>query len=84
MNMNLLKESTLKIILIWPKKYALEKAINESKGEIILATDADCRVSNNWAISMAGLVNDTHKVVIGYSKVSGQDNLIHEIQKIDF
>ena len=67
-----------------PKKYALEKAINESKGEIILATDADCRVSNNWAISMAGLVNDTHKVVIGYSKVSGQDNLIHEIQKIDF
>ncbi len=67
-----------------PKKYALEKAINESKGEIILATDADCRVSNNWATSMAGLVNDTHKIVIGYSKVLGQDSLIHEIQKIDF
>ena len=67
-----------------PKKYALEKAINKSKGQIILTTDADCRVSNNWAKSMASLVNDTQKVVIGYSEVSGQNNIIHEIQKIDF
>ena len=67
-----------------PKKYALEKAINKSKGEIILATDADCRVSNNWVTSMAGLVDDTHKVVIGYSKISGQKNIINEVQKIDF
>ncbi len=67
-----------------PKKYALEKAINESNGEIILATDADCRVSNNWVISMASLVNQTNKVVIGYSEVSGKNNLINEIQKIDF
>ena len=66
------------------KKYALEKAINKSKGEIILATDADCRVSNNWVTSMAGLVYNTHKVVIGYSKIAGQNNIIHEIQKIDF
>ena len=67
-----------------PKKYALENAINKSKGEIILATDADCRVSSDWATSMASLVNQTNKVVIGYSKISGQNSLIHEIQKIDF
>ena len=67
-----------------PKKYALENAIKKSKGEIILATDADCRVSNDWATSMASLVNQTNKVVIGYSKISGQNSLIHEIQKIDF
>ena len=66
------------------KKYALENAIKKSKGEIILATDADCRVSNDWATSMASLVNQTNKVVIGYSKISGQNSLIHEIQKIDF
>ena len=66
------------------KKYALEKAIKESNGEIILATDADCRVSNNWVVSMANLVNQTNKVVIGYSKISGKSNLINEIQKIDF
>ena len=40
------------------KKYALELAIKDSKGEIILATDADCRVPKNWAISMANLVED--------------------------
>ena len=67
-----------------PKKYALENAINRSKGEIILATDADCRVSSDWATSMASLVNQTDKVIIGYSEVSVQDSLIHEIQKIDF
>ena len=67
-----------------PKKYALENAIKKSKGEIILATDADCRVSSDWATSMASLVNQTNKVVIGYSKISGQNSLIHEIQKIDF
>ena len=62
-----------------PKKYALENAINKSKGEIILATDADCRVKSDWATSMASLVNQTDKVVIGYSKISGQNSLIHEI-----
>jgi len=67
-----------------PKKYALENAINKSKGEIILATDADCRVSSNWATSMASLVYQADKVVIGYSRISGQNSLIHEIQKIDF
>ena len=67
-----------------PKKYALESAINESKGEIILATDADCRVASDWATSMASLVSQTDKVVIGYSRISGQNSLIHEIQQIDF
>ena len=66
------------------KKYALEQAIKDSKGEIILATDADCRVSKHWAISMANLVNKTNKVVIGYSKIKSKTTLINEIQKIDF
>ena len=67
-----------------PKKYALESAINESKGEIILATDADCRVTSDWATSMASLVSQTDKVVIGYSRIWGQNSLIHKIQQIDF
>ena len=67
-----------------PKKYALENAINKSKGEIILATDADCRVASDWATSMASLVSQTGKVVIGYSRISEQNSLIHEIQQIDF
>ena len=60
-----------------PKKHALEKAINSSRGEIILSTDADCRVTNSWAQSMAALVNNTDKVVIGYSEVSEGNSFIH-------
>ena len=66
------------------KKYALEQAINKSNGEIILATDADCRVPKNWVTSMANLVNEADRVVIGYSKIESKNRLINEIQKIDF
>ena len=66
------------------KKYALQKAIDKSNGEIILATDADCRVPKTWATSMAKLVIKEDKVIIGYSKIKSENNLINEIQKIDF
>ena len=35
-----------------PKKHALHQGINISKGEIIISTDADCRVGENWILSM--------------------------------
>ncbi len=35
-----------------PKKYAITKAINYSKGEIILLTDADCRLNDLWISTM--------------------------------
>ena len=35
-----------------PKKYAIDLGIKESKGEIIIATDADCRVGSLWIASM--------------------------------
>ena len=66
------------------KKYALQKAIDKSNGEIILATDADCRVPKTWATSMAELVIKENKVIIGYSKIESKKNLFNEIQKIDF
>ena len=66
------------------KKYALEKAIDKSNGEIILATDADCRVPKTWVTSMAKLVIKENKVIIGYSKIKSENKLINEIQKIDF
>ena len=51
---------------ISPKKYALTKAIDSSNGEIIIATDADCRVPRDWVKSMGLLVQNTGKIVIGY------------------
>ena len=67
-----------------PKKYALTQAINSSSGEIIIATDADCRVPRDWVKSMGLLVQNTGKIVIGYSKIDSVNTLINEFQKIDF
>ena len=35
-----------------PKKHAIESAFRHSQGEIILATDADCRLGKRWLESM--------------------------------
>jgi len=67
-----------------PKKFALTKAIEQSIGETIIATDADCRVPVNWVKNMATLVEDTGKVVIGYSKVENSKIIFNDFQKIDF
>ena len=67
-----------------PKKYALTQAIDNSNGEIIIATDADCRVPRDWVKSMGLLVQNTGKIVIGYSKIDSGNTLINEFQKIDF
>jgi len=67
-----------------PKKFALTKAIDLSNGEIIITTDADCRVPIDWAKNMATIVENTGKVVIGYSKVKSSETKIDDFQKIDF
>ena len=67
-----------------PKKLALTKAIDQSVGEIIIATDADCRVPVDWVKNMATLVEDTGKVVIGYSKIESMKIIFNDFQKIDF
>ena len=67
-----------------PKKFALTKAIDQSVGDIIIATDADCRVPVDWVKNMATLVEDTGKIVIGYSKIESFQIIFNDFQKIDF
>ena len=67
-----------------PKKFALTKAIDQSVGDIIIATDADCRVPIGWVKNMATLVEETGKVVIGYSKIETSQIIFNDFQKIDF
>jgi len=67
-----------------PKKFALTKAIDKSIGKIIIATDADCRVPMDWVKNMATLVENTGKVVIGYSKIESSEIILNDFQKIDF
>lgn len=52
-----------------PKKQAIARLVEKSRGEILLLTDADCRVPSGWA---AGMVNEFEpgiKLVAGHSYI---------------
>ena len=61
-----------------PKKNALTKAIEISKGDIIISTDADCRVTNNWVKSIVQQFDEKTGVVIGYSKIDAVSDSIFQ------
>lgn len=79
-------ESTL--IGVSPKKNALSKAIEKSRGEILLFTDADCRVSEFWVEKMAAQFDSDRTFVIGFSSFTknpkSQSNLLQSLQILDF
>ncbi|MFC1527173.1 glycosyltransferase [Candidatus Neomarinimicrobiota bacterium] len=68
-----------------PKKYALTKAIEKSEGEIIISTDADCRVPNTWVKSLVETFDEETGVVIGYSSIdTGSEHYFDQYQSIDY
>ena len=66
-----------------PKKHALDQGINISKGEIIISTDADCRVGKNWVLSMVNSTIKSKGITVGFSKVLG-NSFLSQYQLIDF
>ncbi|MCI0707183.1 MAG: glycosyltransferase [Ignavibacteriae bacterium] len=50
-----------------PKKRALDMAIRNARGEVILLTDADCTPPATWARTMVGSYHDGVAGVVGYS-----------------
>ena len=68
-----------------PKKYALTRGIEAAVGEIIVLTDADCRVRKLWVSSMAYSVISKESISIGFSEINPQhESFFHRYQKIDF
>ena len=68
-----------------PKKHAIDMGIKKSKGEIILATDADCRVGSLWISSMTYSLINKNGIIIGYSEIDDEKrNFFEKYQKIDF
>ena len=68
-----------------PKKNALSKGIEIASGEIIISTDADCRVGKFWVSSMAYSVKNKDCITIGYSEIDENQKSIFELyQKLDF
>ena len=76
-------EITEKSLKMTPKKYALNKGILNARGEIIISTDADCRVGNSWVLSMANSTLKSKGVSIGFSKVESS-TIFEKYQCIDF
>ena len=68
-----------------PKKNAVNEGIKSSKGEIILATDADCRMGALWIASMAYSLMNKNSIIIGYSEISDiKKSYFEKYQKLDF
>jgi len=70
-----------------PKKYALQCAVEHSNGDILLATDADCRVCPMWIRSMVGYFSTEVGFVIGFSQYGRpgqQQKWIERLQAFDF
>lgn len=69
-----------------PKKMALQKGIEASRGEVILLTDADCRVRPTWVGRMAAHYAPDVAMVLGYSElqINEASSLFERVQAFEF
>lgn len=70
-----------------PKKYAIQTAVDMASGDIILATDADCRVGPAWIETMVSYFGLDVGFVIGFSQFGAKgekQNFIERFQAFDF
>lgn len=65
------------------KKYALKQGIEASTGAILLFTDADCTVGQQWITTMVSYFTEKIDFVIGFSEVRAT-TLFERWQRTDF
>jgi len=65
------------------KKGALTLGIRESCGDVILVTDADCRVPPNWLASMVSHFQPNIGVVLGHSPVAQRPGGLNLYERFD-
>ena len=69
------------------KKNAMQQGIENSRGEIILTTDGDCRVLPTWIESMISYFEPDVGMVVGFSQLGHPKercNLFERLQAADF
>lgn len=66
------------------KKKALQYAIDNAKGEIIITTDADCTHSQKWLETMLSYFKENTAFVSGPVEFKSNGSLFDEIQKLEF
>jgi cellulose synthase/poly-beta-1,6-N-acetylglucosamine synthase-like glycosyltransferase len=68
-----------------PKMSALNAAISEARGEIIITTDGDCFVGSNWLkIMTAPFSQEKIQFVSGPVAIDGRQSLFSKIQTMEF
>ncbi len=66
------------------KKLALQSAINQAKGEIIVTTDADCFHGKDWLKTLISSFDNKVGFVSGPVEFVSDGSLFNEVQKIEF
>jgi len=67
------------------KKEALRYAISKAKGEILVFTDADCVMGNNWLQVMSDkLCSDNFKMLCGPVEFLDKQTLLSELFQLEF
>lgn len=68
-----------------PKKYALTKGVQASKGEILVMTDGDCWFGKNWLKSMVSpFYHENIMLVSGPVVLKGGKGIFSKIQTFEF
>ena len=67
------------------KKNAIQAAINKANGQLIITTDADCRIGKQWLSTFAGFY-ESHKpkMIVGPVIYHNEKSLFEKIQTIEF
>lgn len=67
------------------KKQALAAGVAKARGELIVTTDADCRVPPDWLLIIAShFVHHRSVFLAGPVQLSGSRNLLQRFQSLDF
>jgi cellulose synthase/poly-beta-1,6-N-acetylglucosamine synthase-like glycosyltransferase len=79
-----LKEIVKEIPVKSYKKAAITEAINQTKAELIITTDADCIAGKDWVATVVNCCKESGAVcVAGPVFIKEDGNFFHEIQAID-
>ena len=66
------------------KKNAIRKGIGFANGDVILCTDADCRVGGDWIKTiLSNFANKKIKFVAGFVKFSSENNFLNKFQSLE-
>jgi cellulose synthase/poly-beta-1,6-N-acetylglucosamine synthase-like glycosyltransferase len=67
------------------KKKAIEAGVQSAKGELIMTTDGDCRVSNQWVSSMVNIWSASGaKLLTGAVVMTETNTFFRKFQSLDF